>query len=54
VNAAEQARTVEIPARHLFKAGAALRAIYGEGEGRVRNGMIRLEIAARSGVVLSE
>jgi glycosidase len=54
VNRAEAARSVEIPTGDLFGEGAALRAIYGNGEGRVRNGKLALTIAPRSGVVMTK
>jgi cyclomaltodextrinase len=54
VNRAEAARSVEIPTGDLFGEGAALRAIYGKGEGRVKNGKLALTIAPRSGVVMTK
>lgn len=52
VNAGSTEQTVDVPLNGLFADGTTLDAVFGQAIGTVENGLIKLTVPARDGVIL--
>ncbi|MBZ0284812.1 MAG: glycoside hydrolase family 13 protein [Anaerolineae bacterium] len=54
VNVGNKAQKVEIPVKGLFPDGTALKMLYGKGSAIVEGGVVKVNLPARDGLILSE
>jgi glycosidase len=53
VNVGEKAAKIEVPVQDVFAEGTALKAVYGKGSATVEGGLVKLNLPARDGVILT-
>ncbi|MBZ0277554.1 MAG: glycoside hydrolase family 13 protein, partial [Anaerolineae bacterium] len=54
VNVGKTAQKIEIPVKDLFAEGAALKAVFGQGDVSVDGGQVTVNLPAQSGVILAK